>query len=77
MNVSDMAYLVQTKATRAPDITQPIYQLNMLHLKAVSISANQRSRSRMGREYCNLAVAVGRDSADWAVEEFLTIVVRL
>ena len=34
MNVSDLAYLVQTKATRAPDITQPIYQLNMLHLKA-------------------------------------------
>ncbi len=34
MNVSDMAYLVQTKATRAPDITQPIYQLNLLNLKA-------------------------------------------
>jgi hypothetical protein len=34
MNVSDMAYLVQTRATRAPDITQPSYQLNMLHLKA-------------------------------------------
>ncbi|MHB2037554.1 MAG: hypothetical protein ACYCPW_12565 [Nitrososphaerales archaeon] len=34
MNTSDMAYLVQTRATRSPDITQPIYQLNLLHLKA-------------------------------------------
>ncbi|MHB1868891.1 MAG: hypothetical protein ACYCPP_08095, partial [Nitrososphaerales archaeon] len=34
MNASDMAYLVQTRATRSPDITQPIYQLNLLHLKA-------------------------------------------
>ena len=34
MNTSDMAYIVQTKATKSPDITQPIYQLNLLHLKA-------------------------------------------
>ncbi len=33
MNVSDMAYLVQSKATGISDITQPIYQLNLLHLK--------------------------------------------
>jgi len=34
MNTSDMAYLVQTRATKSPDIIQPIYQLNLLHLKA-------------------------------------------
>jgi hypothetical protein len=34
MNVSDLAYLVQSKAAKSPDITQPIYQLNLLHLKA-------------------------------------------
>ncbi len=33
LNVSDMAFLVQSKA-KSPDITQPIYQLNMLNLKA-------------------------------------------
>jgi hypothetical protein len=35
MNVSDMAYLAQTKATSSPDISQHAYQLNLLHLKAV------------------------------------------
>ena len=34
MNVSDMAYIVQTKSQGSADITQPIYQLNLLHLKA-------------------------------------------
>jgi len=34
MNVSDMAYIVQTKSPGSADITQPIYQLNLLHLKA-------------------------------------------
>lgn len=34
MNISDMAYLVQSKATGSSDITQPIYQLNLLHLKS-------------------------------------------
>jgi hypothetical protein len=33
MNVGDMAYLVQSKAVGSSDITQPIYQLNLLHLK--------------------------------------------
>ena len=37
MNVSDMAYLVQSKGGGTTDITQPIYQLNMLHLKAVQL----------------------------------------
>lgn len=34
MNVGDLAYLVQTKATNSPDISQHSYQLNLLHLKA-------------------------------------------
>jgi hypothetical protein len=34
MNISDMAYIVQTKSPGTPDMTQPAYQLNMLHLKA-------------------------------------------
>jgi hypothetical protein len=34
MNVSDLAYLIQTKAKNAPQISQPLYQLNMLRLKA-------------------------------------------
>ncbi|HXQ91535.1 MAG TPA: hypothetical protein VN739_00915 [Nitrososphaerales archaeon] len=34
MNVSDMAYIFQTKSPGRADITQPIYQLNLLHLKA-------------------------------------------
>ena len=33
MNISDMAYLVQSKSPGSIDITQPIYQLNLLHLK--------------------------------------------
>jgi len=33
MNVSDMAYIIQTKSPGAPDITQPAYQLSLLHLK--------------------------------------------
>lgn len=33
MNISDMAYLIQTKATTAPDITQTLYQLNLLRLR--------------------------------------------
>ncbi len=35
MSISDMAYLVQTKAKSAPQIAQPVYQLNTLRLKAV------------------------------------------
>lgn len=34
MNVSDLAYLVQSKFQQLPDITQHIYNLNLLHLKA-------------------------------------------
>ena len=34
MNVSDLAYLAQTRASRSPDIAQHAYQLNLLHLKA-------------------------------------------
>jgi len=34
MNVSDMAYIIQTRSLGSADITQPIYQLNLLHLKA-------------------------------------------
>ncbi|MGI0090923.1 MAG: hypothetical protein ACREBS_04370 [Nitrososphaerales archaeon] len=37
MNISDMAYLVQSKAARSPDITQPMYQLNLMHLKAAQL----------------------------------------
>ncbi len=33
MNVSDMAYVIQSKSPGSPDITQPAYQLNLLHLK--------------------------------------------
>ncbi len=33
MNISDMAYLVQSKSQGSIDITQPVYQLNLLHLK--------------------------------------------
>ena len=33
MNISDMAYLVQAKSPGSIDITQPVYQLNLLHLK--------------------------------------------
>lgn len=34
MNISDMAYVIQTKSPGATDMTQPAYQLNLLHLKA-------------------------------------------
>ncbi len=33
MNVSDMAYIIQSRSPGSPDITQPAYQLNLLHLK--------------------------------------------
>lgn len=33
MSISDMAYLIQTKAKTPTDISQPIYQLNLLRLK--------------------------------------------
>jgi len=33
MNVSDLAYVIQSKSPGSPDITQPAYQLNLLHLK--------------------------------------------
>jgi hypothetical protein len=33
MNCSDMAYIIQTKSPGSPDLTQPAYQLNLLHLK--------------------------------------------
>ena len=33
MNISDMAYIIQSKSPGMPDITQPAYQLNQLHLK--------------------------------------------
>lgn len=33
MNVSDMAYIIQSKSPGMSDITQPAYQLNLLHLK--------------------------------------------
>ena len=33
MNVSDLAYVIQTKSPGSPDITQPAYQFNLLHLK--------------------------------------------
>ena len=33
MNISDMAYIIQSKSPGMPDITQPAYQLNLLHLK--------------------------------------------
>jgi len=33
MNVSDLAYVIQGKSPGSPDITQPAYQLNLLHLK--------------------------------------------
>lgn len=39
MNVGDMAYLVQSKVTGAPNITQPIYQLNLLRLKSAQSQA--------------------------------------
>ncbi len=35
MSISDMAYLVQTRAKSSPQIAQPVYQLNTLRLKAV------------------------------------------
>ena len=35
MNISDMAYLVQTKTMSSTDISQPIYQLNLLRLKVL------------------------------------------
>jgi hypothetical protein len=33
MNISDMAYIIQMKSPASADITQPAYQLNLLHLK--------------------------------------------
>lgn len=33
MNVSDMAYIIQSRSPGMPDITQPAYQLNSVHLK--------------------------------------------
>ncbi|MHB8568413.1 MAG: hypothetical protein ACYC7D_15600 [Nitrososphaerales archaeon] len=35
MNISDLGYLIQTKAKTSPQISQPAYQLNTLRLKAV------------------------------------------
>lgn len=35
MSISDMAYLVQTKSKSSTDISQPIYQLNLLRLKVL------------------------------------------
>jgi hypothetical protein len=35
LGLSDMAYLVQTKAKASPDISQPVYQLNLLRLKSL------------------------------------------
>ncbi len=34
MNISDMAYLIQSRSPGSPDITQPIYQLNLLRLRS-------------------------------------------
>ena len=34
-SISDLAYLVETKATSAPQIAQPIYQLNSLRLRVL------------------------------------------
>lgn len=34
MNISDLAYLVQSKSQQSPDITQHLYNLNLLRLKA-------------------------------------------
>ena len=34
MNISDLAYLVQSRSPQSPDITQHLYNLNLLHLKA-------------------------------------------
>ena len=34
MNVSDLAYLIQSKATSCPAISESCYQLNLLRLKA-------------------------------------------
>lgn len=33
MNVSDLAYLVQSKSPQSPDITQHLYNMNLLHLR--------------------------------------------
>lgn len=33
MNISDLAYLVQSRSPQSPDITQHLYNLNLLHLK--------------------------------------------
>lgn len=35
MNISDIAYLVQSKYPQLPDLTQHIYNMNLLRLKAV------------------------------------------
>jgi hypothetical protein len=35
LGLSDMAYIVQTKARSSPDISQPVYQLNLLRLEAL------------------------------------------
>ncbi len=35
MSVSDMAYLIQTRAKTSPEITQPLYHLNSLRLRAL------------------------------------------
>ncbi len=46
MGISDAAYLVQTKARNAPQIAQPVYQLNTLRLQALQgqpISGEQAS----------------------------------
>ncbi len=34
-SISDLAYLVQTRAKSAPQIAQPVYQLNSLRLRAI------------------------------------------
>lgn len=34
MNISDMAYLIQSRSPGSVDITQPLYQLNLLRLRS-------------------------------------------
>ena len=53
MSISDMAYLVQTRATSAPQIAQPVYQLNTLRLKAIQNQTIEQQEAAWSVSFAN------------------------
>lgn len=53
MSISDMAYLVQTRASSAPQIAQPVYQLNTLRLKAIQNQTIEQQEANWSVSFAN------------------------